>query len=153
MGRHSHSRFKESGLCLCVWHFRKSHRSDKCTTKESGQMGVREKWEFQTHSACDYRYIGPGHAVAILVCENTAALNTLTHRLLRPGAERQASSTTCQCDIITGRETHQEPLPSTHLFFGLKPPRSLPCGLTLLGRRGPLLAGLGHPRDRQQSAG
>lgn len=59
MGRNSQSRFR--GVWAQPRLFRKRH------TKESGQMGVREKWELQTHSACDYRNIGPSHAVAILV--------------------------------------------------------------------------------------
>lgn len=102
---------EESGLSLCVWHFRKRHRSDdKCTRKKSRQSRVCEKWELQTHSACDCRYRGPGHAVAILgMWKHTAALNTLTHRLLRPGAESQASSTTCKCDTITGGKHTKSP--------------------------------------------
>ena len=95
-------------------------------------MGVRKKWEFQTHSACDYRYIGPGHAVAILVCENTAALNTLTHRLLRPGAEkeRQAAPLVSVIPSQGGKHTKSPYHPPICSLASSLPevfPMALPC--------------------------
>lgn len=84
------------------------------------------------------------------VCENT---HGLSHTYTQASETRGRKTGKQHLSVIPSRGGKQGPYrPSTHLFLGLHPSRDLPCGLTLLGRRVPLLAGLGRPRDRQQSA-
>lgn len=83
------------------------------------------------------------------VHENTQ--DPRTHELLRPRAERQASNTTRECDTIKWEgSVAYSSYSLSSILWPAHLPQSFPVALlTLLGRRVPLLVGLGRPHDRQ----